>query len=91
MKVELVGGPLDGRQKSSTAPPAYLWIDADLRFYKADGRGRALYRYLGKGKQRGMHAYLYAGHTHRRCANCGVYIERRAGSNCALCGEAVAA
>lgn len=83
-RVELVGGPLDGRRIPMRARGAFMWIDVRKGnlAYARRGKHRVLYRRVTTGK------YLYAGHTHALCGGCGGWHERMDGhvSSCSLCG-----
>lgn len=85
---ELSGGPLDGIRVRLRSRRAFLWVDVRPPHACLTGprRHSVLYRQTVVG------TYLYAGHTHALCGDCGAYVERVDGHvvSCSLCGGALA-
>lgn len=79
-RLELVGGPLDGRECAPNERPEFMWVRIDgknVRCSTDDREGSLLYRREKKSR------YIYAGDTHMRCGGCRGYTVR--GARCGGC------
>ena len=76
MKAELLGGPLDGYAKKRSNGQLFMT-------FVHDGAA-GLYRRVGERSD--SFTYLFCGHTHATCTNCGGMQEKRGGPECILCG-----
>lgn len=86
VRVELVGGPLDGLQTRPSRPASFLYISEQGRCWRKPGAGRHLYR---ASRRRGIVlTYVYAGHTWAQCGGCGAW-GRTGYGDCTLCGHAL--
>lgn len=90
MKIELVGGPLDGMKANPSRPAAFLHIDARGRCWKEAGAGRVLYRQGIEAGQRaarrpGWAVYGYAELLYVLCPGCFAW-HVKVGRICTLCG-----
>jgi len=81
LKVQLVGGALDGA-RIPDRPDIYVWVTPSGRAYTKPSARRVLYRRAGD-------VFILAHHSHQRCASCGGYSAR--GAACAGCGARLAA
>ena len=88
----LIGGPWDGGTLTPTQDAPFVWVGmvgTGARCYALPAEGRHLYRLV---KHDRPYEYLYAGHTHGHCTDCGGYTEitspkRPLGAPCDFCGE----
>lgn len=95
-KAKLLGGPLDGVELPAGSRPTFLHIhggqdDRNPRCFQLPGDGRHLYR--AYGTELGFEMFLFAGHTHRLCDNCGGFNEIGEGERnprCQLCDTSLA-
>lgn len=82
MKVELVGGPWDGKAAEVKDPPDWIWAEGDPNalkspaIYRTQKDGRLPYRAVVTARTVKEQAadrratYLFAGHSHVACPGC---------------------
>jgi hypothetical protein len=103
MKVELVGGPFDGVERTLTDPPGCIWVDGPPEcprcFRKAD-EGRVPYfevlsaRDAEQQREDRRESFMYAGASHTLCRGCGAFHALRDEEGervtaCGLCGTSL--
>lgn len=96
MKLEIVGGVLDGTAVVTSARPGWGWIDPDGRVWRACAPRRSLHRLLpALPDSEHDQVYLYAEAAYRRCSGCDVFHRAPAppvvDPLCTLCGCALVA
>lgn len=94
MRIEIVGGPLDGLVKHITSDPAFVFVSPvkPHKVFAVAAEGRMMHRLVSRTVEKRVdgqevQAYLYAGWTHRLCGGCGcMHVKAR---TCQLCGAAL--
>lgn len=83
----LEGGPRDGSTIAPGTRPTFIYVSGDEkapRVFTEPRDGADLYRLVGVDIHGRPH-FLYAGHTHRKCEGCGMFVTTRPA--CAFCGH----